>query len=390
VPHQSAEAMGRGGAVTAASEKADAAFYNPAALAFSAQQGLVATANVVLSGTRFDPADGSPDVQTRRGFPVPIPSLFAHRAVHPRVQLALALSIPFGFSVRWPEGWQGAQQSLESSIVVAAANPSVAYRVNDWLSLAGGLSLLRGSLALGLALPEPAGGRADLEGNAWGFTFNAAALVRLMQGRLRAGLSFRRGTALSFSGQADFEPEAQAFVPTLPDQPGRARVPLPDVVSLGLAVQATAALALSADVSLARWSTLQDLVVDLDSFDPVQRREAQDAFSLALGAQRAFGKRLERLTIRAGFRFEQSLSPPRDVSSSTPDSHRLGISLGAGWAFDSVQVDVAYLFSRFLPTTVDNPAAGPLGTYDSTIQRLMVSLGAASNTTARAASERSP
>ena len=57
--------------------------------------------------------------------------------------LAITLSItsPYGLETDYDSDWVGRYQALNSDLTTVDINPSLAYKVNDWLSVSGGVSL---------------------------------------------------------------------------------------------------------------------------------------------------------------------------------------------------------------------------------------------------------
>lgn len=370
LPDQSAAALGRASAVTAATAEPSAVFYNPAALAFLPRRGAEISVGLVTARTRFAAAAGGATHSRRQARP--LPTLFAHARVVDRVQVGAGLFVPFGFAVDWPAGWPGAEQALHTFLAVGAATAAVSVRLHDRVSVAAGGSYYHGRLGLGLALPEPAGGRADLAADAHAAAWSVSALARALPDRLHLGATWRRGVALDFSGHADFAPTDPAFDQTLPDQAARVTLPIPDVRAVGVMVRPARALELSADVTWTGWSVFDELLVDLVTFDPVARRKSHDTWSFSGGG--VFHLPRAPLALRAGLRFEQSVSPDDDRAPTTPDAPRLGCSLGAGWRYGRYAVDAGYLYTHFLPADASNPAVGPVGTYRTRLHAVALSL----------------
>jgi len=204
---QSAAALARGAAVVAATNDPSAAWFNPAAVAFMPGHGAAVSTAVVFPHTRFSPAAGGDDTRSESRVGV-VPSVFAHAALSERVHLGLGLLAPFGLYVKWPDDWEGAEQSLKTDLKILALNPSVAVRLHDKVSVAAGVSAIRGLVGLSLALPQAIGGRVDMDGAAWGFGVNLAVLYRPLPGRLHLAATYRSRTRLDFKGDADFSPAA--------------------------------------------------------------------------------------------------------------------------------------------------------------------------------------
>jgi long-chain fatty acid transport protein len=372
---QSANALGRAGAMTAAPAEPAAVWFNPAALARSASPAASATAALLRHQTRFSPGPtgtGAPpsDVSSLPDTNV-LPSLFASTPLPGPFAAGLGLYAPFGLAVDWPKGWLGETHSLATRIWTIAANPVLAVRLPGRLAIGGGVSLLRGGVRLETALPAEVGGTAELTGGAWGLGWNAALEWQALAERLHVGATFRRRTRLAFTGTADFTPlyagTAQIPAAVFMDGAASAEVTLPDVFSLGVMGRPHPHLELSADVQLATWHTFDRLIVDFEyggTPDTILERRSRDPWTFRVGGEWAWPER--SLALRAGALYDQSASPGDTLSPATPDAHRIGVSLGVGYPVRPLRmhVDIGYMYLRFLPARASGCAKAADGLPD--------------------------
>lgn len=369
---QSARAMAMGSAVSAGVRDPSAVWFDPAALAFMDAGGVSAMAAVVTSSARFSPADASPAVDTAGGAHF-VPNLFAHARVAPAWQVGLGLYAPFGFVVQWPEGWVGAEQSLSTDLAVLAANPVVAWRASNRLSVAVGATVARGIVTLVTALPPMAGGRADLSGGAWGVGGNVAVLFRLRPEVLHLSASYHSRIRLAFSGDADFSPQNPGWAQTFFDQRAHATITLPDVLSAGAMWRPHPQLELGAQIDWALWSAFDELDIRFEK-SPLRTQVARgDVNPLTFRAGAEWRWR-SGLAARAGASFDQSAVQPGSLAPAAPDSDRLSLCAGLGYAFDRFALSLGYLFAHFLPADASGPDVKPQGTYRADGHALSLSL----------------
>jgi len=374
---QSATALAKGSAMVASARDPSAAWFNPAMLGFEATSGVALNTAVVMPRTRFSPRLPGPDVEAPGGARL-IPSLFAHVPLGDRVQASLAVLAPFGLAVSWPDGWVGAEESLSSTLTVLSANPSLAVRVGDRMSVAAGLAVLHGNVDLSLALPGPPfgpGGAAALAGEAWGVGLNLGLLLRVIPDALSLGASYRSRARLRFHGNVDFAPAMPGFETILADQRAEAVITTPDVIAVGASAHPLPSLEVVAEVDWVLWSTLRELVIDFERPATLDRH-------IELGGVNPLTGRLglewrwadAGLAARAGASFDKSSSRPDSLSASAPDGDRLGLGAGLGTTFGRVGVDVAYFYAYFLPTRAEGPNAHPEGTYRSSAHVVALSV----------------
>jgi long-chain fatty acid transport protein len=369
---QSAPAMAKGSAVVASTEDPSAAWFNPAALCFLPEYGASVSTALVFSGTRFSPAAGGDDT-TSNAKPSLVPSVFLHGAVTDRVHLGLAVLAPFGLFVEWPEGWVGADHSLKTDLKVISANPSVAVRLSERLSVAAGFSVMRGLVKLALAPINHI--RGDLDGSAWGWAANAAVLYRPLPERLHFAATYRSRTRLDFSGTADFA-EAPGLMDILMDQDVRATITLPDLITAGVMWRPRPRLELNAQIDWTLWSTFKALTLDFanpGTPDFQISRSSVQPLTGRLGGEWRWPD--WGLAARAGASFDQSASRKDTLAPSAPDANRLSLGTGFGYQRGRFTFDVAYLYAHFLPAEASGPNAQPEGTYRSHAHVLAVTVG---------------
>jgi long-chain fatty acid transport protein len=391
---QSAEALGKAGAVTAAAREPAAVWFNPAALAVLPGAGAAITAAIVRHGTSFEPRAGGGAVASEPGTSA-LPNLFAHAPVRGAVAAGIGLYAPFGLAVDWPAGWLGEQHALATRIWAVAANPVAAVRLPAGVSIGGGASLVRGGVRLRTALPREVGGEAELAGGAWGFGANAAVLWQPRPDAFAIGATYRSRVALPFRGTADFSPAmagtAQVPAQIFQDGPARADLTLPDVITVGVMGRPHPRLELSADAQYALWRTFDRLVVDFEyggTPDTIFDRRSRDPFTGRVGAEWRWPER--SLALRAGALYDQSATPSDTLSPATPDAHRVGLTLGVGYVVRRFKVDVGYMYLHFLPAEAagcvrpgdDGAARDPLsgsrcppeGTYQTRVHAVAVTV----------------
>jgi long-chain fatty acid transport protein len=374
---QSAPAMAKGGAAVASTRDPSAAWFNPAAVTELPGWGTSLSTALVWPQTRFSPAGGGADTHAQSRTSA-VPGLFAHGTITDRVHLSLALMAPFGLYVKWPDDWAGREQSLKTDLKVLMANPSVAVRLGPRWSVAAGASPLLGLVKLAIGLPPPGMGRADLDGDAWGFQVNAAVLYRPLPERLHLGLTYRSRTRLAFEGDAHFTGVAPGLQQTLFNQKVKATITLPDVFAGGVMWRPIPRLELDAELDVVLWSTFKELFIDFEDpgtpFDRAIKRSPVTPLTGRLGAQ--WDWPAPGLCARAGFSYDQSASRKDTLAPSAPDANRVGLAAGGGWQGRRFTVDLAYLFALFLPAEAAGPNARPEGTYRTHAHVLAVTVGA--------------
>lgn len=342
----SAVAMGAGGTGTARANDPAASYYNPAAV--TGRAGFRLSLGAVLAAARLEASNDAFTSSTDSGLSVP-PN--AHLSwSNDMFAAGASFTIPFASNVSWKDDWERRFDVQQASITVMRASAFVGMKLGP-VSFAAGPFVDFASLELRRAIDFiEAEGSTALDTTAIGFGGHAGVFVQAVD-TLDIGLTYRSRSSLKLEGFADFSVPAE-FRNTVPDQAITTNITLPDRIALGAVWRVREDLEIAADIEVYLWNTFDALVIDFaneGTDDVTQARDWSPTFVPRLGASYAV---LDWLTIRAGGFVDPSPAPSTTASPSSPDSTRLGLSLGASVALPwGIQVALAYQHLEFLGVT---------------------------------------
>lgn len=351
IGEQSVVASGSGGASTAREGDAGAAWYDPAALIDGG--GWRAGVNVVAAMATLEASDpdGAWSSETEGGVS-PLPNLHAAYASGAWGG-GVSIGVPYGGNVVWPADWEGRHEIVSSQLQVVRIAPFAGW-TRGKLRLAGGVHVDLGHLAIqrGLDFIDVEGTvQIDLRGAGLG----ADASAWYDAGAVDLGVAYKSRTRIGLRGEADFT-APDAFSERLVDQHASSTLNLPDRLALGATWRRGPVTAL-ADVEVTLWGVNEQLVVDFDEEqtpDATQVNDWKTTVALRGGAEYARGK----LTARAGAYYDPTPTRADHMAPSSPDSSRLGLTLGASYPVSSgVMLDASYGYMQLLGQTSTNPEA---------------------------------
>jgi len=126
-------------------DTAESAFTAPAALTRLEGTHITVQTMVVTSQSNFDVDESKTEVgggdPNLGNDPIIIPSLYYTRQLNDRWHAGLSLTIPSGFGSDYGSDWAGRYNTVDFSLVYVALTPTVAYRVNEKLSLGMGVGI---------------------------------------------------------------------------------------------------------------------------------------------------------------------------------------------------------------------------------------------------------
>lgn len=354
VAEQSASAGGAGGTGAARSDDPSAAWYNPAALVDGAGVRIGAGLTAAMASLHAEAMDGSWSESTEQGAS-PLPSLQASWAGGDWAA-GLSLGIPFGASVAWPEDWAGRHEIIASRIAVVRAAPFVGWRRGPW-RIAGGLHVDSGEMRLRRSLDFiDTEGDVQLSLRGAGVGLHLAAFVRADEradGHLDLGLTYKSRTSIELAGEADFT-TPDAFSLKAADQEAASSLTLPDRLTAGAAWR-RGAWTFLADLELTAWQVRDQVVIDFardETPDVTQQADWSATVAVRGGAEWRGGP----WVARGGLYRDPTPSPAATLSPTSPDSSRLGGSLGLGRALGAAwAVDAFYGYLRLDERASENP-----------------------------------
>lgn len=299
-----------------------------------------------------------------------IPAGYITRQVNDQLWLGFAMTVPFGMGTQYDEDWAFNQRGTDSKIYTFDMNPSFAYKMNDFISFGGGISVQYAKAELGMRMKMPGGrmdiAQADVEGDSWDWGYNIGVMISPTD-KLRFGLSYRSSIEHDASGTTDLniDPNFAAFVLGKPElaQLGTftmnsdVTIETPDTVMLTGTWEATEKLRLSGLIRWANWSNFKSLklqnsgaIVNMGGAMglPLNKIEVknnwEDTWLFSVGADYKLNN---SWTVRGGIAYE--MDPIDDQTTRMaviPDTDRLWLTLGSTYKYnDDLQFDVgaAYL-----------------------------------------------
>jgi long-chain fatty acid transport protein len=334
VAQQSAAAGGTGHASVARTDAA-AAWNNPAALTDG--DGFKVAVGASLAMARIEAASTSETddwyAQTEPGVSTP-PYLYLSYSNGPW-STGLSTNAAFAGGVEWPADWPGRFDIISSAPRFFRVAPYFAYRIGP-VSFSAGPHADVGTLGIYKATNhiDSEGQAVILMGGA-GFGAHLSAHSAISK-HVQLGLAYKSRTRLRLQGDADFD-VPDAFMSMYPDQSVSTKWTLPDRLTGGATVSFARFTGL-AELSLTTWKLNDELVLSFSddaTDDIVQTNDWRNTVAFRAGTEVEVH---QRVVVRAGGYVDGltgSAAPAQTLSPSSPDSRRIGATLGAG-------VDIAH------------------------------------------------
>ncbi|MDX1915874.1 MAG: outer membrane protein transport protein [Methylophilus sp.] len=392
---QSASGVGNAFAGAAAvAEDASTIYFNPAGMTYIEGTQVVGAIHLINPNSEFNnqgsvkatfsgAAGGSGgDI----GDLALLPNFYYKRDISEDIKFGLGISSPFGLKTEYDSNWIGRFQAIKSDLKTININPSIAFKVNDKLSLGAGISamwikaeLTSAANLAPLGQPEST---VKIKGDDWGFGINFGAIYQTSPDT-RLGLTYRspvqqhlEGNSTSPSTFLNGNPNATLNTNVTAD------ITLPETFSISGFTHLNDTWDLLADITWTGWSQFSELRVKRDngtnSTLTVTPEHWHDTMRYSLGANYKYS---DTLKLRAGIAYDEEAIDDQYRTVRIPGNDRTWLAFGAGWQYSpATKLDLGYahLFVkdasiRDIQNTVANGFKGNIiGQYDSSVDILSV------------------
>ena len=323
---------------SARAQDASTVFTNPAGMTRLAGNQLTAGAQVLYGDLGFSIGQGTSPALGGNGGGNPIGwfpggGMFYSYSVSPDVKLGVAMTGNFGSAVKYDSSWVGRYYIQEGTLLGMSVLPSVAWRINEKLSLGVSLNAMYGIFETKVAINNIIGsdGQLALDDKAWGFGANVGLLYEVGPGS-RFGITYNSPVDLDFGARPQWSGLAPVIETLL-----RSRGLLDADIDLGVTVpqgvnasffhQVDARWAVLGSVGWQQWSEFGRVNVGIDSNNPVSVTTSQDfkdTWHVAAGAQYKWS---DAWTLNFGVAYDSAFQDDDGIALALPTNSvwRFGI-----------------------------------------------------------------
>lgn len=392
LPEAGAKAMGMGFAFTAQADDPSAIYFNPAGLTqLKGQNVMFGVTYVRENGGEFTgttPVDdfttGFTTVksETQKDLNFFIPNAYYTRTTNSGfVSYGVGIFAPFGLGQEYKNKSASIfrNQITEIDLQTLVVNPTIAFKIEEILSVGFGIDYMYGKAKLTRTpwnpalLPFQNGNAFDLkldgDGDAWGYNIG---LMLKPSPSLRIGASYRSPFTLDIKDGdvtlSNIHPGVAPAFAGLTATKAKATISMPATFALG-AAYAMGRLTVEADADWTFWHSYRSLPIDFRDNRPGvlpdvdQPKNWNDVVALRLGAE---FRPTDPLALRAGFVYDPSPVPADTMGPELPDAHRFNYMVGAGYKFANWTVDGAFMYVDKFDRTVNNQNNATLTGFNGT------------------------
>jgi len=387
IPEQSVNSVALSGADVAHAHTADAAYTNPANMAFMDEGQHIEGALTYIHLTAVDYDGTVTDVlgqandatETSKKENFLLPTLHYVGEAYGDFRFGASLTVPSGLSKRWQEGGPSQLIAEEFTLKVIELNPVVSYKVTNELAIAAGVRMVysegvvksSGTTIVGVVPGGALAGQTmyqtidrDMVGDSLEFGYNLAVSYRPMK-ELSLAATYRSEVDLAEEGTANLSAsDAFVILSGVPTTLGSGAasyngdasitIPLPAVLSLAGAYTFNEQTTVEFVYERTFWNAYESL--DFEDYSPAlsgvlkvayddpKLRDWSDTNTYRLGVTHKFN---EKWTGMAGYAYDEAPAPASTVSFELPESDAHLFSLGTRYAYsDAFSIAIAGLYDK--------------------------------------------
>lgn len=383
---QSASGLGNAYAGAAAiAEDASTVFTNPAGMTYIEGTQAAGVLHLIKPSVKFNNQNSAAGFNRTPGGEggdagslAFVPNFYLVTPLTDNVKFGLGVNAPFGLKTEYDKDWIGRFQGIKSDLKTININPSLAFKVNDQLSLGFGLSAMRTEAELTSAVNLVTSERSStVKGDDWGFGFNLGAIYQATNDT-RIGVAYRSKVEQHLKGDVKF---SISNGPT-PNGDVNADITLPESFSVSAFSKLNDTWDLMGDITWTRWSQFDELAIYRDSgalLLPSTTENWNNTMRYSVGVNYHYS---DTLKLRAGLAFDEGPIDNQFRTTRIPDNDRKWLSFGVGWqTTPTTKLDVGYAHLFVKDPKISDDQTSPFpgkgfvnGEYDGSVDILSMQI----------------
>ena len=286
---------------------------------------------------------------------------YATKQLSDDLYFGLSFTAPYAYVSEYPREAASRYQATLTKLFAYNLSPTLAYKVDDKLSLAFGANIqyytnkLNTQISTNINDPMPATDvKSEIEAQDIGYGFSLGMEYQF-NSDTRIGLSYRSEIKHSFDGDMRLSGTTAnmaalaAEIPTLNAYQGSAefKINTPSMLQMGLLHKVTDKLELYANANLTGWTAFKDTYINFNNGFPtvVVDNGWDDSWYVGIGVGYQWD---EKLKLRTGVAYDWTPTPADVVSPRAPNHDRMYAAAGMTYQVNpNWKLDAGYLFILF-------------------------------------------
>jgi long-chain fatty acid transport protein len=349
IPEISIAGIGTSNALVADTITSGALPYNPAAMSFHEEGGLVFGLAQIRPKAHVDPSAGNA-TDSQGDEAVYVPNIFVMNHLNEEWSWGIGVNVPFGLETKWPAGTFGtfpsaALEPEHSKLEMINVQGNLAFKVSSQTSIAVGVNqYIVKTLIFNTQLIEIEG-----DGNNHGWNIGLQHLA----GPWSFGLAYRPGITVDLKGHVD----ATGVGST--KSSARAALAFPSLLQTGVRYQANPLWAFEMDVERTGWSSFDVVEIEYSAGTIRSTNKWNNSYTYRLGTTYELSQQTQ---LRFGYSLDKTPQDDDFFSARIPDSDRQTLSMGVAHSVNGWLIEGGYMYVRLKDRRIDAGNTDPNGT----------------------------
>ncbi len=251
-------------------KSADAAYTNPAGMTGIDRDTLMPGLQVIIPVVKFESsvAEAGGEDGGNAGELAPVPGFNAVKVLSDKFRLGFAVTAPLGGGVDYGDDFVGRYAATRSTIAGLGLTPSLAYKINDMVSVGIGVTFINTVFDMDVAINRPLAlpdGRVSINKiDGWGYQGIAGLTVQVTE-KAMLGFVYRTKSKVELDGELDFE--GLPLINRITGSPDSVEVEFDyaSVYAVGLAYKLKDGMTWIVDFDYEEWSEFTDNYISVDT-----------------------------------------------------------------------------------------------------------------------------
>jgi len=264
----------------------------------------------------------------------------------PKFKLGVSLTAPYGGMLNYNDGWVGRYIVQDMSFYTLNLNPAIAYNINNYVSIGGGVSVEYANLTQSVALPllPSIDGQANIKASDFAPGFNLGILLTPTD-TTKIGLAYRSQISHNLHGTTTFL--------RISDTPNTTtKMVMPQNVILSLDQIVTSRFNIVGEAGWSNWASMQNTIVRIDNYTATTIENWSNTYRLGLGGQY---HATPAMILQAGIGYDSSPTTTSRRTPNLPMDRQIRVGLGINYAvMQAVKLGFSYEYINFGNAPINN------------------------------------
>jgi len=336
----------------AVANDASTAFLNPAGMGFLPDTQFMLGSQIIMPYTNFSKNSLntiSGDNGGNAGLLTPGMDIYYSYNLSPCLKLGLSVASPYGGALNYDDGWTGRYVVQDAMFYTININPSIGYRVNQWLAVGAGASIEYMNLTqtTAFAIEHLVDGQIDVKTDNYAPGFNLGVMFA-PYASTKIGIAYRSKINHDLHGQLTFLRIDRAPNTSL-------NMVSPQNIIASASHDFSDRFTLLAEAGWSNWSSMKNTTLNVGDRSVITPLNWKNTYRAGLGGR---FNATPALTLQAGVSYDSSPTTTENRLPSLPMDRQIRVGTGVLYSMlKTVQLGFSYEYWNLGSADIHNTSS---------------------------------